>query len=379
MEANKEALKNEIIDVMKAQGFLVNPHLRPKTKEKADIRKIHQQKRNEVIKSHKKVLLKNLDKVKKHSINGNTLQPEKIDLKLVEVRPNSLEADIFLWWNLSWWSLPFDRPIGRQMRFILWDKHHNAPFGLIGLQSPPIRSPARDKYIQLDKKNHEYSFWINQSMYAQRVGALPPYNELLGAKMVGLALTSNEIRECYRNKYANSVSLLEKRILPNRLLFITTTSAYGKSSVYERITYNGDSVSCFMGFTSGAGTFHVPEALYEKILEFLATEGVNVKRGYGTGPSRKLGLISRAFDKLGIGSFMVHNIKRGHYLFENVSNLHGVMHNHEKPLWYDRPFEKMQRYWKNRWCIPRSQRKRTWKQFSSESYFDSMSNLLSSL
>jgi hypothetical protein len=37
METNRDALKNEIIEVMKAQGFLVNPHLRPKTKEKADI------------------------------------------------------------------------------------------------------------------------------------------------------------------------------------------------------------------------------------------------------------------------------------------------------------------------------------------------------
>jgi hypothetical protein len=379
METNRDALKNEIIEVMKAQGFLVNPHLRPKTKEKADIRKIHQQKRNEVIKLHKKVLLKNMDKVKKHSLNGNTLQPEKIDLKLVEVKPNSFEADLFLWWNLAWWSLPYERPIGRQMRFMLWDKYHDAPFGFIGLQSPPMRSPALDKHLGLTKKNCNYSFWINQSMYAQRVGALPPYNELLGAKMVGLSMTSNEVRECYRRKYADAISLLEKRVLPSNLLFVTTTSAYGKSSIYERITYSDNPVSRFIGFTSGAGTFHVPEELYEKILSFLAAEGVNVKRGYGTGPSRKLGLINRAFEKLGIGNFTVHNIRRGHYLFENVSNLAGVIHNHEKPLWHDRPFEKLQKYWKKRWCIPRSQRKKTWKQFSTENYFSSVANLLNSL
>jgi hypothetical protein len=216
-------------------------------------------------------------------------------------------------------------------------------------------------------------------MYAQRVGALPPYNELLGAKMVSLAITSNEVRECYRSKYDNAISLLEKRILPSNLFFVTTTSAYGKSSIYERITYNDIPVSRFIGFTSGAGTFHVPQELYKKILLFLSAEGINVKRGYGTGPSRKLGLINRAFEKLGIGNFTVHNIKRGNYLFENVSNLAGVIHNHEKPLWYNRPFEKLQKYWKDRWCIPRSRRKKTWKQFNSDRYFESTQNLLNSL
>jgi len=67
------------------------------------------------------------------------------------------------------------------------------------------------------------------------------------------------------------------------------------------------------------------------MLSFLKTEGVNVRRGYGTGPSRKLELVTRAFNKLGIGSFTAHNIKRGHYLFENVSNLQNVIHKNEEP------------------------------------------------
>ena len=143
--------------------------------------------------------------------------------------------------------------------------------------------------------------------------------------------------------------------------------------------YKGDSVSHFIGFTAGSGTFHVPEALYEKMLSFLKTEGVDVKRGYGTGPSRKLGLITRAFKKLGLGSFAVHNIKRGHYVFENVSNLYGVIHKNEIPSWYNRPFEKLSEFWKTRWCVPRSQRTQKWKQFSSDEYFNETKNLLSSL
>ena len=379
METNKDVLRNEIIEVMKSQGFLVNPHLRPMTKEKKTIRDIHHQKRIELIKTHKKFMLKNIDKAKKNSINGHELNPQKIELELIEVKPNSFEANLFLWWNLSWWSLPHDKPIGRQMKFLLWDKHHNAPFGLIGLQSPPLRSSARDRFLGIDARENGYSSWINQSMYAQRVGALPPYNDLLGAKMVTLALTSNEIRECYEKKYSNTTSLLERRVLPSRLLFTTTTSAYGKSSIYARIMYEGQAVSRFIGFTAGIGTFHVPETLYEKMLLFLEAEGVNVRRGYGTGPSRKLELVTRAFNKLGIGSFTAHNIKRGHYVFENVSNLQNVIHKKEEPSWHNRPFKNMSEFWKERWCIPRSQRTQKWKQFSSEDYFNSIKSLITSL
>ena len=80
------------------------------------------------------------------------------------------------------------------MRFIIWDKSHDAPFGLIGLSSPPLRMSTRDKYLGIS--NDQIYYWINMSLNGQRIGALPPYNELLGGKMVALSLTSNEIRKC---------------------------------------------------------------------------------------------------------------------------------------------------------------------------------------
>ena len=201
MKISENILRNKIIESLKSQGFYVNPHLRPKKNEKDAIRRIHKQKRKEQVKLHKNFLLSNFKEIKKFSVNGNELEPDKIDLELIEVKPDSFESKLFFWWNLVWWSLPFDKPIGRQMRFVLWDKCHNAPFGLIGLQSPPLASSVRDRYLGLNNGNSEY--WINQSMYGQRIGALPPYNELLGGKMVALSLTSNELRKAYAKKYDN--------------------------------------------------------------------------------------------------------------------------------------------------------------------------------
>lgn len=367
MKINEEKLRNRIIESLKSQGFAINPHIRPKNNEKDTLKRINRQKRKEQLILHKKFLIKNITEVKKYTISGKELNPKRIDLELVEVKPDSFYSKLFFWWNLVWWSIPYDRPIGRQMRFILWDKHHNSPFGLFCLQSPPLRSAVRDKFLDLDNRNIDY--WINQSLYGQRIGALPPYNNLLGGKMVALSLTSNEVRRLYAKKYRNKETLLKKQRLPNRLLFITTTSAYGKSSVYERIKYNGEVVSKFIGFTSGSGTFHLSEGLYQECLKYLEEKKINTKRGYGTGPSRKLKLISNAFKHLKIPTFIYHNIKRGYYFFSNVKNLYEVIHNNSKPLWYDRPFIELFNFWKERWCIPRSYRIDTWRYFKTNSFF----------
>jgi hypothetical protein len=376
-EALDEDLREKIIRSLEKQGFSITPNLVPNGTEKSFYRRIHEQKKTEQLAFHRDFLLRNLKLAKRFSVNPSELAPDNIQLELREVKPESDEARIFFWWNLIWWSLPFDKPIGRQMKFILWDRGHNAPFGLIGLQSPPLKSPVRDKFLGLSGTDADY--WINQSMYAQRVGALPPYNELLGGKMVALSLVCNEIRESYARKYRESITLIRQRKIPSNLLFLTTSSAYGKSSMYDRIKYHEERVGRFIGFTSGAGTFHISETLYRELLSFLKAKNKNVKLGYGTGSSRKLRLIGKAFRMLKIPQFAFHNIKRGYYFFPNVANLHNVIHENEEPQWCNRPFEKLFDYWKNRWCIPRSHRVKTWKQFDSDEYFENTRNQLNSL
>jgi hypothetical protein len=367
-------LRDEIIESLTNQGFIIDKEINPENFDKDIIKQIHSQKRLEQLKYHKNFLLDNLDFAREYSLKSKKLKPKQIKLKLLEVKADSDEAKLFLWWNLSWWSLPFDRPFGRQMRFLLWDEYHNTPFGLIGLQSPPLVSKIRDSYLGL--VNGTRDIWINQSLYAQRLGALPPYNELLGGKMVGLSLNSNEIRERYAEKYENRITLMKSRKIPNKLLFITTTSAYGKSSVYERIKYENELVAQFLGFTSGAGTFQLSEDLYQKCLKFLDQEGFSVKRGYGSGPSRKMKLISTAFRKLKIKNFQYHNIKRGMYLIPLVNNLKEVIHQKDEPIFFNRNFSDLSTYWLNRWAIPRSERINRWKSFNFDNFFSTLETTL---
>jgi hypothetical protein len=364
------ALRSRILESLKAQGFKVNPHLRPKHDSKTTLRRIHRMKRLEQLRLHKRFLEWESPRTKEYGIDGRDIKPEEIRLKLVLVKPDSELADLFLWWDLMWWSLPHEHAIGRYMRFIIWDERHNAPFGLLGLQSPPLRSNVRDEYLGIRGGNVDY--WINQSLNANRVGALPPYNRLLGGRMVAMALTANEIREYYASKYT-SRTLIQKRRIPSRLLFTTTTSAFGRGSIYERLTYKGRPLNRFIGFTSGYGTFHLPNDLYISLLGLLKREGVDVRRGYGTGPSRKLRLVRRGFEFLRLPNFAFHDVKRGYYLFPNVTNLKSVLHKRAKPRWKNLPFDSLAGHWQERWCVPRSLRRPEWKEFEAAKFFKNTS------
>lgn len=379
MKLNKseKELREKISQVLKEQGFEINPHVRPAGCSKRAYRRIQTKAKLEQLALHKKFLQNNLKKVKNFCKNGEDIDPEKISLELREVSSGTLEEILFRWWNLVWWSIPYQRSYGRQMRFLLWDTSHDAPFGLILLQSPVLKMSVRDKYLNIPKE--ELDLWVNKSMHAQRVGALPPYNEILGGKMVALALTANEVRESYRKKYNSLRTIIKGRIIQPDLLFITTTSAFGKSSLYNRLKYNGEVVAESLGYTKGSGTFHIPEALYLEILEFLAKRGVDTSRGYGHGPSRKLRLISLVFKYLDLPKFEYHGIQREFYLFPLVKNLKEVIRRKEKPIYINRPFTELVDYWKHRWALPRTERKPEWKNFEVEKFFEKVEKILKEL
>ena len=374
---SERELKKSIIRILKEQGFKINPHVMPAINNKTEYRQIQRKARFEQVSLHKKFLKSSIKKVKDYCRDGDGITPEDISLELREVQSGSFEEVVYRWWNLIWWSIPYQRSYGRQMRFLLWDKTNDAPFGLICLQSPVLKISVRDRFLKIP--SDELDIWVNRSMYAQRVGALPPYNQLLGGKMVALTLTSNEVREAYRKKYHNYVSIIKGRKLNPDLLFITTTSAFGKSSLYNRLKYNEEIVAKRLGYTQGAGTFHFPEELYEEIIKLLSNKGEDIARGYGHGPSRKLRLVSRGLHYLGLSSFEFHGIKREFFLFPLVKNLKKVIHEAHEPSWYVRPFDKLVDYWKERWAIPRAERMLKWKDFKSEEFFDLAEKMLEEL
>ena len=369
-------LRSQIIQHMEAGGFTVNPHLKLSRYTAESYRNIQKKAKEEQVRTNRDFLLRVFDAVKESCRDGKRIVPENISLDIREVKPGTKDADLFRWWNLVWWNMPHQRAYGRQIRLLLWDNAHDALFGLVSLQSPLLRMGVRDRYLGINRENAET--YANMSMSAQRVGALPPYNDLIGGKMAALAMTSNKVRDMYRKKYNGRATVMKERVLEPNLLFVTTTSAFGASSMYDRLTYRKSLAAVPIGFTSGAGTFHLTDRLTSKMYRLMEKKGVNTKTTYGNGPSRKLRLFKESFKHLGLGGFHRHGIRRQVYLFPLARNLPNVIQKGKRPLWIKRPLDDVVAYWKYRWAVPRSKRITRWHSFKASNYFDEVSKLIGS-
>jgi hypothetical protein len=367
---NAEKLKEEILKNLEKQGFKYNPHIRPSGKSKTTLRRVQQASRLEQLELHKNLLKRASAKVKPFIRNGVDIDPTKIDLSLREIQTGSSDAYIFNWWNLVWWRIPYQQPYGRQMRYLIWDDGHDAPFGLISLQSPVLRMSVRDEFLEVPKD--ELDVWINRSLQAQRIGAFPPYNYLLGGKMCALAIVCNEIRDRYKEKYSERKTILKNREISSDLLFLTTTSAFGRSSVYNRLRHNNQAVALSLGYTKGAGSFHISENLYSQLIDLLDERGFETGREFGNGPSRKMKLIRKGLSELGIQNGVYHNVLREFFLFPLVTNLKKVIANGANPKYHNRSFNTLFKAWKKNYAIPRSERETVafpWNKFDGKAFF----------
>lgn len=360
------ALRSKIIYNLNLQGFSVNGHVEPLKFNKKTFRNIHKFSKQEQISLQKNFVEEGYETVCKYLVNGRDIDPSAIDLEFRMIEEGKDEHKLFRWWNLVWWSVPYQRAYGRQMRFLLWDKTHNAPFGLIGLQSPVLKMSVRDNYLNIPKETLD--LWVNKSMQAQRLGAIPPYNQLLGGKMVAMSLTAKELRRAYKKKYKDTETILQKRILEPDLLFLTTTSAFGRSSIYNRLKYGEELVAESLGYTKGSGTFHIPQDLYVEIQNFLLKKGVYINTSFGNGPSQKIKILDKAFAMLKLHNYTQHNIKREFFLFPLVENLKNVITKDVQPRYYNRKLSDLTEFWKERWCVPRSERFEDWKKFNGKRF-----------
>ena len=115
--------------------------------------------------------------------------------------------------------------------------HDNAVMAILGLQSPPIDFPLRTRRstTPLGAKWK----WSTRPWTSTLWERCPPYNQLLAGKLAVYAGASQEVREAYQQRYSEAVTEIEDRVLPAHLVLLTTTSAFGRSSLYNRIRYRG--------------------------------------------------------------------------------------------------------------------------------------------
>lgn len=150
-------------------------------------------------------------------------------------------------------------------------------------------------------------------------GAAPPYNSLLGGKLVALMMTSQEVRDAYRIRYAKRVSIISSQMAgreiyrPAELKVLTTTSLYGNgSSQYNRLKLKKTDFPALsydiawqkLAMTAGWGTVHLGRTTVGVLREFSERiyRARRINHRFGEGASPRLRQIREAVEALGIDS-----------------------------------------------------------------------------
>lgn len=350
-------------------GFIVTDEgkLHTSILDKESLRRLHRPALQLEISTRQNWIRRHLPEYLPFFADGIEILPEKIEPILVEVTDEQ-HHNLFRLARLLW-SIPFSKGYGRRLRFLIMDRASNKLIGLLALQSPPLSFPARDRLFcyPLGKKTE----MVNQTMDIHTLGAVPPYNYLLGGKLVALAAASNEVRQAYRHKYWGRITKMEQRILPPHLVALTTTSAFGRSSLYNRLSYNGTVIAESIGYTEGYGTFHLME-LYPLFREFLESQGISTRGGFGSGPRRKWQTMVRALRRLGLpAELLYHGVKREVFLFRLVNNLEAYMEGRDpEPDYRNLPLSELIAWWRERWLLPRAKRMDGWREWRKEQIKD---------
>jgi len=282
-------------------------------------------------------------KYEKYFAKKEEIDPTKIEFEL-EMVSDKVSSEIFRS-GLSFWSVPISSGYGRRMRFIVWDKTHNKVFGIFGLCDPLIGLKIRDDYIGWSKKQREERLYNMMTAYV--LGAVPPYNELFGAKLVALAVGCKEVCQAFEEKYKGKKTIIRGRTPLAKLVAVDTMAFFGKSLIYE-----GLPEWQFLGFTKGLTHIHL-NGLWEKCLE-LAKEmnARSLKRNkFGHGPNWKFRVLREVFSRLGISEeYYDTGIKKGYYFRPLTLEWREFLKGETDQLTYvNKSFEEYVEIWKNKY------------------------------
>ena len=336
---------------------------------KDHIRSMHEAARQRHLADHEKWTRNAWRLRQRFFVNGADLKPEAVSPRLMQV-VNTQQQDIFRLARYTW-SLPYSRGYGRRLRFLIVDAgHDNAVMAILGLQSPPLDFPLRDQ--EIDYLPGCKVEMVNQTMDMYTLGAVPPYNHLLAGKLAVYAAASREVREAYQNRYSEAVTQIEGRILPAHLVMLTTTSAFGRSSLYNRVRYQDREVAQRLGETTGYGNVRLNAVrdIYPQIKKFLIQEGYEDRMGFGKGgPKEAWRNITQVMQMLGIkgDNALHHGIKREAWAVPLAGNTWEYLSGQsQQPAYYQESFDELAQYWRERWMLPRSTRNSDWHNWRRE-------------
>jgi len=354
-------LKRRLESHLRHLGFLKDEHglLKPPSISKRGFRALHRLQREERLRGQRGFVLNEWPRLRKHFANGKDVTPDKISPRLELINAGTWQSRLFRLASLTW-TVPVSQGYGRRMRFLVWDEHNAKLIGLIALGDPVFNLRVRDAAIGWTTKDREKR--LVDTLDAYVLGALPPYSHLLGGKLVASLLRTKEVRDAFKSRYAKTRGIISGKRKHASLVMITTTSALGRSSVYNRLSLNGFQILKSVGYTSGWGHFHIPDDLFAFVRRFLSAQDDEYASNnrFGDGPNWRLRAVRKALSIARLDpNLLRHGINREVFVCHLASNAKGVLKGSAKEPKYPKlpRVSEVGKLARERWIVPRAIRR----------------------
>lgn len=354
---NATRLKQKIRTSLQNQGFAFDEGrlVLPSDCGKDFLRKLHAEAVAHRIERARRTLQAHETWLLEFIADGHEVDPEAILPRIVVVKPRSDEELLFRYASLHW-SIPVSSGYGRRLRFLVMDEQNCKLIGIIGLGDPVFGLRARDQWIGWSSAQRRS--YLAHVMDAFVLGAVPPYSSLLCGKLIAMLAASNELRYAFKKKYFGRKSLIRRKEFDGRLALITTTSALGRSSIYNRIRFKGRTVYHHLGYTSGSGDFQFMNGLYETIRDFVSVHGEPSAKHvrWGSGFRNRREVIKICLQQLGLPDDLVyHGVQRELFGVPLARNSLAFLRGEVNRLdWYNESAEELFHGFRERWLMPRA-------------------------
>lgn len=366
-----ESMRKQIIVALEKQGFEIKKGriCPPPKADKDAIRRLHHLAVEHRVERAKAGLVRHEHRLLKQIADGARLEPEAIEPELVEVRPKSEEELLFRWAALHW-SIPVSSGYGRRLRFIVRDAANGKLMGIIGLGDPVFGLGVRDQWVGWDLADRRER--LNHVLDAFVLGAVPPYSGLLCGKLVAMLASSAEVAAACKRKYGGREALISGKRRDGRLALVTTSSALGRSSVYNRLRLGGEPVAISLGYTLGSGEFHFSNGLYATISAYAERhcEPSAKQEAWGSGYRSRREVVRKVLHHLEMSDkWIYHGVEREVFALPLAENSREFLRGeHTRLRWHHRTVESTFAEFRERWLLPRASRDDRYKLWNSQSW-----------
>jgi hypothetical protein len=344
--------------------------LLPPSSSKETVRELHSDQRKAILRANRAFIKDAYPKLKHHFAEGKEIDPEKIAPELELVEAGTWQSNLFRLASLSW-SVPVSSGFGRRLRYLVWDKHNKKLIGIIALGDPVFNLKARDDLIGWTAADRGKR--LVNVLDAYVLGAVPPYNMILGGKLVSCLVRSREIRDDFAARYGQTRGIISRKKKHAQLAVVTTSSSLGRSSVYNRLKLGEQPYFTSIGYTQGWGHFHVPDYLFTELRDYLRKRKHKYVDGhrFGQGPNWRLRTIRAAFDALGFKADLLrHGIGREVFVCHLARNGRKILRGEAKRANFSglKTVAEIGELARIRWVSPRAIRRPEYKEWTHEQF-----------